>query len=82
MSEFKEWRLASGYAYDKRQEQVWQAAARTERERCAERIDVLAVQQAQQARKYRGSLRHMHAHAHSILLREAAAIREQDTGGA
>ena len=37
MSEFKEWRLASGYTYDKRQEQAWNAATRAERERCAGR---------------------------------------------
>jgi len=35
MSEFKEWRLASGYTYDKRQEQAWNAATRAEREQCA-----------------------------------------------
>ena len=37
MSEFKEWRLASGYTYDKRQEQAWNAATHAERERCVSR---------------------------------------------
>ena len=37
LSEFKAWRLASGYTYDKRQEQAWQAATRAERERCVSR---------------------------------------------
>lgn len=38
-SEFKAWRLASGYTYDKRQEQAWNAATRAERERCAGKCD-------------------------------------------
>ena len=42
MSEFKEWRLASGYAYDVRQEQAWSAATRVERERCVEQLNRLA----------------------------------------
>jgi len=42
MSEFKEWRLASGYTYDKRQEQAWSAATRVERERCATSCDLIA----------------------------------------
>ena len=36
-SEFAKWRIASGYTYDMRQEQAWQAATRAERERCASR---------------------------------------------
>ena len=34
MSEFRDWRLASGYTYDARQEQAWLAATRQEQERC------------------------------------------------
>ena len=35
MSEFKEWRFASGYTYDARREEAWNAATHAERERCA-----------------------------------------------
>jgi len=52
MSEFKEWRLASGYAYDVRQEQAWSAATRVERERCVQRCEELARKYRNKERKY------------------------------
>ena len=39
MSKFKEWRLASGYTYDARQEHAWNAATAAERERYAPFIE-------------------------------------------
>ena len=41
-SEFAKWRIASGYTYDMRQEQAWQAATRAERERCIGQLNKLA----------------------------------------
>ena len=52
MSEFKEWRLASGYTYDERQEQAWSAATRAEREQCAALCDALSEKYHARAGKY------------------------------
>ena len=41
-SEFAKWRIASGYTYDMRQEQAWQAATRAEREWCIGQLNKLA----------------------------------------